>query len=131
MGNLRCTHPVQPMEGDEMTRELPHHQAAFINAIADEGSKEEAIHFLQETWNELCELKKKHQGTTESELTTLRTENERFNLQLAEGLRVAKAHVDWCKKYSGDSDKDMGRYIGADEVYATMKAALQSKEGGA
>lgn len=34
-----------------------HHPAAFINAIADEGDMEEAIHFLQETWDELVNLK--------------------------------------------------------------------------
>lgn len=34
-----------------------HYPAAFINNIADEGSKAEAIKFLQETWNELCEAK--------------------------------------------------------------------------
>jgi hypothetical protein len=31
--------------------------AAFINAIADEGSKTEAVQFLQRTWDELCEIK--------------------------------------------------------------------------
>lgn len=36
----------------------PHVAAAFINAIAEEGTKEEAIKFLQETWNELCYLRK-------------------------------------------------------------------------
>ena len=35
----------------------PHAQAAFINAIADEGTKDEAVQFLQETWNELCEAR--------------------------------------------------------------------------
>jgi len=30
--------------------------AAFINAIASEGDKSEAIHFLQETWNDLVNL---------------------------------------------------------------------------
>jgi hypothetical protein len=41
----------------DMTK-APHHQAAFINNIAEEGSKAEAVRFLQETWNELCEAKK-------------------------------------------------------------------------
>ena len=36
---------------------MKHHPAAFINAIAEEGTKEEAIKYLQETWNELCEVK--------------------------------------------------------------------------
>lgn len=33
----------------------PHRPTAFINAIAEEGDKAEAIKYLQETWNELCE----------------------------------------------------------------------------
>lgn len=35
-----------------------HHPAAFINAIADEGTKAEAVQYLQKTWNELCEARK-------------------------------------------------------------------------
>lgn len=35
----------------------PHCPAAFINAIADEGSKAEAIEWLQRTWNELCAVR--------------------------------------------------------------------------
>lgn len=31
--------------------------AAFINSIADEGSKAEAIKYLQETWDELQNLR--------------------------------------------------------------------------
>jgi hypothetical protein len=34
-----------------------HVPAAFINAIAEEGTKAEAIEWLQKTWNELCALK--------------------------------------------------------------------------
>ena len=37
-------------------REAPHVPAAFINAIAEEGTKAEAIEWLQKTWNERCEL---------------------------------------------------------------------------
>ena len=36
---------------------VPHHNAAFINAIWEEGTKEESCRYLQQTWNELCELK--------------------------------------------------------------------------
>jgi len=35
----------------------PHCQAAFINAIREEGTKEEACNYLQETWNDLCEAR--------------------------------------------------------------------------
>lgn len=31
--------------------------AAFINAIADDGTKEDAIEYLQQTWDELQTLK--------------------------------------------------------------------------
>lgn len=34
----------------------PHSSAAFINAIAEEGTKAEAIEWLQRTWNERCAL---------------------------------------------------------------------------
>lgn len=37
-----------------MNRKSPHAQAAFINAIREEGSKKEACDNLQETWNDLC-----------------------------------------------------------------------------
>ncbi len=43
---LSATTPVEP-------KEYPYARAAFINAIADEGSKAEAIQWLQKTWNEL------------------------------------------------------------------------------
>lgn len=34
--------------------EFPHVPAAFINAIAEEGTKEEAIEWLQKRWNQLA-----------------------------------------------------------------------------
>lgn len=37
--------------------ELPHYPAAFINAISEEGTKGEAVDWLQKTWNELQHLK--------------------------------------------------------------------------
>lgn len=33
----------------------PHVQASFINAIAEEGTKQEAVEWLQRIWNELCQ----------------------------------------------------------------------------
>ncbi len=35
----------------------PHVPAAFINAIAEEGTKAEAIEYLQRQWNETCALR--------------------------------------------------------------------------
>lgn len=37
--------------------EYPHSPAAFINVIAESGTKEEAVKYLQETWNELVWLR--------------------------------------------------------------------------
>lgn len=37
--------------------DYPHVPAAFINAIADEGTKAEAIEYLQKQWNETCALR--------------------------------------------------------------------------
>lgn len=38
-----------------MSNYIAKHPAAFINAIADEGTKEEAIEWLQKIWDELWE----------------------------------------------------------------------------
>ena len=37
--------------------DYPHRNAAFINAIREEGSKEDACTFLQKGWNENCALR--------------------------------------------------------------------------
>lgn len=37
--------------------DYPHVPAAFINAIAEEGTKAEAVEWLQKTWNELCAVR--------------------------------------------------------------------------
>lgn len=34
------------------------HNAAFINAIGEEGTRAEAIEWLQRTWDECCDLRK-------------------------------------------------------------------------
>lgn len=41
-----------------MRKVAPHCPAAFINCIADEGDKYEAIRWLQTTWNELSTLRR-------------------------------------------------------------------------
>lgn len=40
--------------------DFPHVPAAFINAIAEEGTKAEAIEWLQKQWNETCFLRKEN-----------------------------------------------------------------------
>jgi hypothetical protein len=42
-----------------MTTKYPHVNAAFINALSEEGTKEQVLRFLQDQWNETVYLKKK------------------------------------------------------------------------
>lgn len=48
--NIQFAREVAPMPH-------PHVRAAFINAIAEEGTKADAIEFLQKQWNETCALR--------------------------------------------------------------------------
>lgn len=49
---------VMSLEASAGLEKAPHHPASFINAIAEEGTKAEAIEWLQKIWNELCERNK-------------------------------------------------------------------------
>ena len=40
-----------------MSKPFPHVPAAFINAIADSGTKAEAIEWLEKQWTETCALR--------------------------------------------------------------------------
>jgi hypothetical protein len=44
------------MTDTDTSVEAPFVRAAFINAIAEEGSKAEAVEWLQKTWNEKCQI---------------------------------------------------------------------------
>lgn len=55
---------IEKREAEEAARlekssatKAPHRPAAFINAIAEEGDKAEAVKYLQEQWNENCQLR--------------------------------------------------------------------------
>jgi hypothetical protein len=43
------------MTDTDTNAEAPFVRSAFINAIAEEGSKTEAVEWLQKTWNEKCQ----------------------------------------------------------------------------
>lgn len=51
--------------------EAPHVPAAFINAIAEEGTKAEAVEWLQKTWNELCQARAVSERMREDTKSTL------------------------------------------------------------
>lgn len=49
--------------------EYPHVPAAFINAIAEEGTKAEAVAYLQKQWNENCALRAQLKRAEENPMT--------------------------------------------------------------
>jgi len=40
----------------DANKDFPHHPAAFINAIREDGTKDEACEWLQKIWNERCSI---------------------------------------------------------------------------
>lgn len=84
--------------GNDATKnEAPHRPAAFINAIAEEGTKAEAIEWLQKTWNELCQA--------ESELRKLKADMERAarnhaaDLTFAQSATTDSKRLDWLERH--------------------------------
>jgi len=71
----------------------PHVQAAFINALAEEGTKEEVIFWLQKTWNERCALADALREITKIEARPV-----------AEGFVTGpQAHFDQAKRIARDA----------------------------
>jgi regulator of replication initiation timing len=62
--------------------------AAFINALSEEGTKEEAMHYLQKYWSENCALLDRNSDLTKrnyalvKENDLLRRENDRLRNKL-------------------------------------------------
>jgi len=50
--NDAATRNTNNLERKANMGKAPHRPAAFINVIAEDGTKEEAIKYLQETWND-------------------------------------------------------------------------------
>lgn len=77
-------------------KDYPHVPAAFINAIAEEGTKAEAVEYLQKLWNENCALRCQAEAAPlrpDSALTRLAAELHRAKWQfdLSEDYQPAKA----------------------------------------
>ena len=72
--------------------DYPHVPAAFINAIREEGTKEEACDYLQKQWNECCAL-------LEQLANARREERERC--------------VNVARTYGGDAGSDIADIINA------------------
>lgn len=92
------------------TPKYKHVPAAFINNIYEEGSKTEAVAYLQETWNELCHVKAELTLVTER---LAAAERERDQYMILSKMRP--------KPYA---DTDAGLVTQIDE----LNAALEAKE---
>ena len=97
--------------------EAKHHPAAFINAIAEEGTKEEAIEWLQKTWNELCEVREALR--VQEGVVLVPREPTPAMIAAAESIRSSVA---------GGPERGI-HYppaVGPEDVYVAMLAAAQS-----
>lgn len=74
--------PVEP-------KEFPHVPAAYINAIAEEGDKREAIEFLQKTWNELCAIRQ-YTNDLQSALQVAQWNSSKFQSLADANQEIAK-----------------------------------------
>lgn len=63
----------------------PRCPAAFINVIAEEGDKEEAITWLQKIWDELCFVRNQLEETT-NELIEARREQSHLQNRYHESV---------------------------------------------
>jgi hypothetical protein len=55
--NRNLTHPTGDVEGLEPRAPYPFVRASFINALSEEGTREELVRYLQEQWNETCAVR--------------------------------------------------------------------------
>ncbi len=70
--------------------EYPHVRAAFINAIAEEGTKAEAVAWLQKQWNETCALRAELKAHRGSGVLTEEVDFEYTNWEGRKSLRRAR-----------------------------------------
>lgn len=110
---------------------------AFINAIAEEGTKEDAIRNLQETWNERCALQAEVEALTTAGVIEVSVKNpsvreymhhwerraekaEAEVIRLREALAFYAVSDNW--RIGGELDGNSGNFTGG-----PARAALTSK----
>lgn len=71
-----------------MSRDAPHSPAAFINAIAEDGTKAEAIEWLQKTWDELCEARRLLDAAATAQTATARPPSPSHRLPVEPSLEI-------------------------------------------
>lgn len=69
----------------------PYVCAAFINAIAEEGTKDEALEYLQRTWNSLCAVEAENAALQADKRLIVDERDRTFALMLA---RAEKAEAE-------------------------------------
>lgn len=90
-----------------------HFPASFINQISETGTKEEAVQYLQEIWNELQSLKKSHPSSRPDE-------RDELILKQREALRKTRISLELMRIIPVVTDFENGKIFPADE-FASMR----------
>lgn len=101
--------------------DYPYAPAAFINAIAEEGTKDEAVEWLQKTWNELYAVK--YNGKGNCYLLSLR-----MNAWISKN-GTGTSDIKEARKYTHDDAIDFCRLQKqADDTFGTVPIRCEDIE---
>lgn len=100
--------------------EYPYVRAAFINAIAEEGTKEEAVSYLQKKWNENCALRAETERLTASNAAMIRERSSMIHTH-RDNINRLRADLDGWKQAArqAEAERDEAR----EQVAAAFVAA--------
>ncbi|WP_020470614.1 hypothetical protein [Zavarzinella formosa] len=96
-----------------------------MNQVIDELQKLQTS--LESLRRELASRRLEEPATLATTLETLPAVIARVGAwdgEAEEGVQELRIHRDWCEKHSGDSDRDIGRFLGADVMWATFNAKI-------
>lgn len=98
---------TQPVEQAGVPREFPHRPAAFINAIADEGNKKEAVEWLQKTWNEACWYREQHDALQRRVERLLDENKELVQMGFEDERNRQKTRADQAEQRAADLQRQL------------------------
>ena len=95
-------------------------RAAFINAIAEEGTKEEAVSYLQKQWNENCALRAETERLTASNAALIRERSSMIHTH-RDNINRLRADLDGWKQAARQAEAER------DEALAQVAALMRDR----